>query len=173
MAKLSVTEKLRQLKQKLGLQEKQEDQGWQAKIDLYKEAMTDLETPELARRFSIARARKRQLEEEVSLCSTEMEAMSQLLVQNLQNSETQSVHLNTGETVFVQIEVYPANVDKDQLRAWVMVEGMLELLTVNYQTLAGLTKERLINGQEPPPGVEVFLKSKARVRGGNASENGE
>jgi hypothetical protein len=141
-----------------------EPQEWQEQINEVKQEMVGLETAEVARTFAMWRKEKKELEEKIKEINTEMEACSQLLVEHLQGQDVQKITLSTGETVYLQSDPYPSVQDKEQLRMWVVQTGMEEILSVHYQTLVGLVKERLNNGEEPPPGVEVFLKTKARCR---------
>ncbi len=156
---------------RLNLPAFQEESTWQEKIDEEKQSYVGLDTAELARTFARARNLKKEYEEQVKGCVLQMEALSQLLIQDLEDQDIRSITLSTGETVYLQAEPYPATTDRGLLRGWIMDTGQVEVLTVNYQTLVGITKERLLNGLEPPPGVEVFLKMKARCRGGSSAES--
>jgi hypothetical protein len=141
-----------------------EESSWQEQINEVKQTMVGFNTSEVAREFALTRRDKKKLEEQIKDLNTQLEACSQLLVEQLQGQDIQKITLSTGETVYLQSDPYPSVKDKDQLRLWVMQEGMEEVLSVHYQTLVGLVKGRLNDGQEPPPGVEVFLKTKARCR---------
>lgn len=158
-------------KQYDGLPPFQEEGTYQEKINESKSTMIGLDTADVARVFVKTRNEKKALEAEISALNVVLEACSQLLVAQLEGQDVQKLTLTTGETVFLQSEPYPSVESKDQLRTWVLEQNMEEILSVHYQTLVGMVKDRLSNGEEPPPGVSVFLKTKARCRGGSAAEN--
>lgn len=144
-----------------------EEPSYQEKINELKAEYVGFETADLAREFKIAKLKKKELEEQVSDLNVGLAALSQLLVDNLQGQELQKVSLDAGGTVYLQVEVYPSTKDRAALQNWVIAEEMMELLTVNYRTLQGVVKERLIAGEALPPGVEVFLKTSAKLIGLN------
>jgi hypothetical protein len=152
-------------KKTYNLPQYQEPQEKQEKIDEEKQSLIGLGVPEIARLFVMKRKMKKGFEAEVSQIDTEMQACSQLLVEQLQDQDVQKVTLSTGETVFLETSVYPSVTDKTALRLWVIAQGMEEILSVHSQTLIGLTKERLNAGEEPPPGVKAYNKTKAKCLG--------
>lgn len=144
---------------------------WAAKIDEAKATYIGLNTAELAREFVLHRNVKKNLENQVKLENTEMEALSQLLVSELEGTAMAKVTLLTGETIYVNSEPYATVEDKPKMMAWLKKSKLQSLLSLNYQTMSGLVKEYLAAGKEPPPGIKVYLKTSARVRGGNNEEN--
>ncbi len=150
----------------------EEEPAYAAKIEERKRLVVDFtENPEaanvnwLAVRFAAARAEKQRLEDQIYDRNIEIEALSQLLVEALEVQSLEKVELSSGALVFIQDTPYPVVKDKAALLAWIKKQRMNDLLGVNYQTLKGLTNERLVAGQPPPPGVECFLKTQARLRG--------
>jgi hypothetical protein len=144
-----------------------EEANYQEKIENVKAEYVGLETADLAREFKVAKLKKKELEEQVNDLNVGLAALSQLLVENLQGQELQKVSLDAGGTVYLQAEVYPSTKDRAALQNWVIAEEMMEVLTVNYRTLQGIVKERLMAGEALPPGVEVFLKTSAKLIGLN------
>jgi phage host-nuclease inhibitor protein Gam len=149
----------------------QQPPEYQTKVDEAKGQYVGMEAAELAHRFAHHRNAKSALEEQIKGFNVELEALSQLLVENLESSEIQKVQLTTGETVYIQVEPYCAVQDKEALHAWIKKSKLQSLFTVNFQTMNGLVKEMLMAGKPAPPGVAVFLKTSARVRGGNHNED--
>lgn len=152
------------LKNKQELPQFQEPQEWQEKINEFKKSLVGLSTAEIARHFAMRRREKKEHEEIVKGINTEMEACSQLLVEQLQDQEVQKVTLASGETVYLQSKVYPSVSNRDELRQWAIDSGQIEILSVHPQTLTGIVNKRLADGLEPPPGVSVFLKTQAKCR---------
>jgi hypothetical protein len=124
----------------------------------------------LAALFAQCRKVKDNLEEEISECNVKLEALSQLLVNALEDQSMEKITLSSGATGFIQDTPYPIVRDKEKVMAWIKKNKMTSLLGVNYQTLKGVTNERLVAGQPPPDGVEVFLKTQFRLRNGSSSE---
>ena len=124
----------------------------------------------LAAAFAAANGERKRLEALVSVLNIELEALSQLLVEALESEQQQKVELSSGALVYLQDSPYPQVTDKEALFAWIKKQKMVNLLTAHHQMLKGLCSERLINGEPPPPGVSIFLKTQARVRGANGKD---
>lgn len=118
----------------------------------------------LAAAFATADREKKRLEALISVLNVELTALSQLLVDNLESESQQKVELASGALIYLQDSPYPQVKDKAKLFEWIKKEKLVNLLTAHHQMLKGMCSERLIAGQPPPPGVEVFLKTEARVR---------
>ncbi len=144
---------------------KQED-SWQQKIDEVKSQFVGCDTAELARALVMARNFKQDLETQVKSYNTEIEALSQLLVDNLESSEIQKVGLSTGETVYLQSEPYTSTKDQKACMAWLRKKKLTSMFTIHWRSLNSLVKEMLIDGQPIPDGVEVYYKTSARITGG-------
>lgn len=148
-------------KQTYNLPQYQEEPEYQEKVETAKGPFVGLSTAELAREFKRTRLLKKDLEEQVSSLNIELLALSQLLVNDLQGQELSKVTLDSGGTVYLKTEVYPATTDKALVRVWAIEAEMPEILTVNYRTLQSIVKERLQEGLDLPPGVAAFLKISA------------
>ncbi len=150
---------------------KQED-SWQQKIDEMKSQFVGCDTAELARALVMARNFKQGHEERVKSYNTEIEALSQLLVDNLESSEIQKVGLATGETVYLQSEPYATVTDKPKVMAWLKKHKMQALFSIHWKSYNSLIKEMLIDGKPVPDGTSVFMKTSARITGrGEQNEN--
>jgi hypothetical protein len=97
----------------------------------------------------------------------EIEAMTRLTVERFENDGTSSVTYDDGVSLGHSVEPYPFVDDQAALLAWVKRNGMEAMLTLNYQTMASLVKERLEGKvNEPlPDGVNVYMKDKLSCRG--------
>jgi hypothetical protein len=146
------------------------EQTYQARVDEVKKTYVGLDTAELAREFAAHRRIKREHEDVIKDENTELEALSQLLVADLESSDIQKVTLATGETTYISSEPYSTVADKVKMLAYLRKAKMQELLSLNFQTMNALNKERLAAGKEPLPGTVVYLKTSARVRGGGETE---
>lgn len=137
-----------------------------AKVEEIKGQFIGLATAELAREFKRARAQKKEFEEQVYDLNVGLEALSQLLIADLEARAIQKMQLTTGETVYIQDEPYASVADQAALLAWVKKQKLTGLLSLNWQTMNGIVKEHLAAGRPAPPGVKVFMKTSARLRNG-------
>ena len=124
----------------------------------------------LARLFAERSAAKKGLEEVISSHNVTLEALSQLLVEQLEASDSQKIELSSGATIYLQDSVYPGIEDEKKFYDWLHKQKMDELLTLNHQTLKGIVSEHLQSGKPLPSGTKCFLKTAARVRNGNSNE---
>lgn len=142
----------------------QQEPSFQQKVDEAKSQYQALDTPELARTFSSERLKKKQCEAAQAMINVELEALSQLLVENFEASGLAKLSLETGETCFTQTEPYSSVSDQAALLAEIKKQKMQSLLTLAWATMNALNKERLISGKPPLPGTTVFLKTSVRLR---------
>lgn len=137
--------------------------SFQQKVDEAKSQYQFLEAPELARMFKQEKLNKKNLEEKVSLVNVEIEALSQLLVQNFEENGLQKITLEDGKTCYMQIEPYSSVSDQSILLAEIKKQKMQALLTLAWGTINAINKERLLAGKPPLPGTKVFLKTSIRL----------
>lgn len=148
----------------------EEDVSYQAKVNDAKQLLLSAENLEaanvnrLAALFAARKAMKDAHEETISELNVEIEALSQLLCDALEDQSIQKVELASGAVLFLQDTPYPKVVDKEALLEWIKKNKMSSLLGINHQTLKGLTNELLVSGKPAPVGVEVYLKTQARIR---------
>lgn len=153
----------------------EEESSYQQKIDeekklilAYAENAEDVNVAFLAARLEQAKQNKDEIEERLYGVNVQIEALSQLLITAMDNQSLEKVSLSSGATVYLNYAPYPSVEDREKLFAWIKKQRMVKLLTVNHQTLKGLVNELLANGKSVPPGVNVFLKTSARLlRGRN------
>lgn len=113
-----------------------------------------------------ARQEKERLEDLEKAQNLIIEATNQMLVDMLEAADFSSVKLNTGVSIFIKDDVYVTVKDKAIFHDWIHKEELEDLLTVNYQTMAAMVKNKLIEGQELPPGVATYFKQTITMRGG-------
>jgi hypothetical protein len=145
----------------------QQEASFQQKVDILKSDRSKLEATALVEMFSLARQKKKSFEAEVSEVNIELEALSQLLVENFEASGLAKLQLATGETCYTQTEPYSSVQDQAALLAEIKKQKMQSMLTLAWGTMNALNKERLVAGKPPLPGTQVFLKTSVRLRGGN------
>lgn len=149
------------------------DTTFQSKVDESKLSYQSLSTAEMARAFGMFRKEKQQYEDGIKKLNVTLEALSQLLVEQMEADTVQKIQLDTGETCYIQSDPYSNIENRDELIAWLKKHKLASMLTVQWQTMNAVNKERLVNGEAPLPGTKVFLKTAARLRGGNQKEESD
>jgi hypothetical protein len=144
---------------------------FQAKVDKDKRLYARLDTAKLAKEFVGWKRKKSAGEARERAINVKLEALSQLLVEKLEGADFEAVQLRGGVSVSLQDKPYPSVVDRKKLFGWIKKTRMASLLSVHHQTLVGLVTEALAAGTNPPPGVEVYLKTSAKATG--LAKNGE
>jgi hypothetical protein len=114
--------------------------------------------------YASARARKDRLSKLESDINLEIEALAQILSERYEIEGVKTIGIASGYKISVQIEPYASVEDRDLLREWAMSEGLERSLTLPWQTVNAIAKERLVNGQPEPPGVKLFQKEKLVMR---------
>jgi hypothetical protein len=151
-----------------------QDPAWQAKVDLVKHAIINdpkiSKSPSnLARMFAAARNAKDKLEADLYDANTDIEALTQMLVESQEEAgaewgtygaQKNMLRLVSGDKIEVRREPYATVKDKDALREWAVKNELQRLLSIHHKTLEGLVRERLMKGDAEPDGVEVFVKKK-------------
>lgn len=154
----------------------QQPTEYQAKVDVEKQrvarAIGTTDKQGLAGILSMHRVRKESLEEQIKDQNVAIEAISQLLLDVLEDEGISSFKLENGNQIVIRDEVYcsvKGGEGRDLFHTWVRANGLDDLFTVNHQTMSALVKERILNEQLPevervPPGVETFWKASISLR---------
>lgn len=130
----------------------------------------DLPNTDLKDLYVAARRAKAQLDIQVSVLETQIAAYTYLFVQRMEEDDVTALPFTDGVQLGSSVEPYPNVKDRTALNAWIKETGQEEILTLNYQTLASIVKQRLVDGESLPPGVEVFMKDKLTTRGLNTTK---
>jgi len=146
----------------------EEKSDYQIKVDKFKATFLatcpDASPAELARCYCEARAEKERIAEIQYDNNLAIEAYSQLLIAAYETHDMHSITLTNGQSVATQVEPFASVKDKDAFRKWVIANHLEKLMSLPYQTMNALTKERLMAGEPEPDGVVVHLKTKVVLR---------
>lgn len=148
-----------------------------AKRDEIKKNLQDEDYPVNVKTMGVvyknARNEKDRLEDLIKAQNLIIEAMNQELVELLEASDFTQVKLGSGVSLNIKDDVYVTVKNRQEFLAWIDEEELTDLLTVNYKTMESLVKNRIIDGQEVPPGIDTYFKQSIQMRGGkNDSEEG-
>jgi hypothetical protein len=151
-----------------------EDIQRQDKVDMIKAELMinsggELNAERLGAMYIAARAREDELDELQAKLSLRLEALTQLLIESHEegseqwgayNAEDNTMRMPSGHSISVQVEPRTTIKDSSLARAWWIAIGLADTLQVPWARLNALTKERLMDGQEPPPGTDVYAHTK-------------
>lgn len=119
-----------------------------------------------ARVWAAMRDVKDVLADNMSLTELTLEAYAQILVDAYEVEGVDNLRLEDGTSVRVQPEPHAQVVDKDAFREWCMKNGLERSLQLMWQTTNALTKERLLNGDTEPDGVQCQVRNKLVLKRG-------
>ena len=150
-------------KGKFGSVPEQGNKEYLQKLDQIRSKAATLDLDKLCSEYRKAKEQKKKVLELLSKTNTEVEGLSRVIVEIMEARQLQTFTYAGGGTFYLRIEPYPSIENKDTLRAWVE-DGNQYLLGVIHQTLAAVVKENLLKGEDPPPGVKVYLKTTVGYR---------
>lgn len=133
---------------------------YQEKVEGAKEEFTDRKASVLLAKYGELRAEADQKEIELKAASLKVEALAQLLSEVYEQEGITNLRVAGVGTFRTDFEPYSHVVEKNKYHEWLMENGFGPQLTLPWQTTNSVTKERLLSGEEAPPGVEVYLKVK-------------
>lgn len=145
-------------KTKLQLTKFEQPPDFQEKVDKAKATLSSLSLSELSLRFRenvLLKEANSAAEKELNV---KREALNQVLLDLLAADGLKKIGTDFGATLYVKEDPYFPIEDKAAVNAWIRREGLDDLFTVNSHTLSALVKERLADGEAPPPGIGLFLK---------------
>jgi hypothetical protein len=136
------------------------------RIDALKAANADKkeDLAALGELYGAAKDDKERLEAEKKAVNERLQAFTEMLVERMEAMSLSSFKDAKGRPVILDDKPQPKYVDKRAFLKWVKEAGLEELLTMHYQTMLAEVKRRLDAGLEPPPGVEVKLKTGVQRR---------
>jgi len=134
------------------------DGDYNRKIEARKQQLLKNSPPNeaLCDELATAKAEKKRLEESTSAVNLTITALEKILAERFEDAGT--LKLSTGSGTFSiaddPVIQFP---DKHAFNSWVREQGMEDLLSVHYQTAAGIIKEKLLKGDPLPPGTAVYM----------------
>jgi len=119
-----------------------------------------------------ARMEKNRLEALIREQNTVITAMEQELIEFLDSADLLLMRMTNGVTLSINDDVYSQVSNKFEFHQWIRNNHLEDLFSVHYQTMSSMVKERLMNGDDIPPGITPYFKQTIRVRGIRDLERG-
>jgi hypothetical protein len=114
-----------------------------------------------SRGYLLAREVKDTFEGWKSVINLTLAAMEQIMLERMEAEGLEQLRPVGGRPIFTNLEPYAAVEDKDKVREWALSDpDRVRSLSIHHGTLNSLTKAMLLAGEEPPPGVKVWCKTK-------------
>ena len=117
---------------------------------------------------------KDQYEERIKKINVAVEALNQILLEQLENEEITKFSSSVG-TVSIKDSLYPVVVDRRKFLNWIRETNQEELLNVNYQTMKAIISDLALAGRldELPPGIDVYFRSSIGIYARSKNNKGE
>lgn len=117
----------------------------------------------LARAYADARVMKDAIADWASNIQLLLDAFEQMMVKQMETERVASLRLESGASVSTYSEPYGQVVDKDLFRYWCIANGYENQLQLWPSTMNAIAKERTLQGEAPPDGVEVSARTQVRL----------
>lgn len=98
--------------------------------------------------------------------TVELFAVEQLLQESYEDAEITSVKLADGRTVSVQAEPVAQVRDREAARVWALANGYERSMMLPSQTISAIAKQRFLDDEPLPDGVELSVTKKTVLRKG-------
>jgi hypothetical protein len=151
------------------LEKAPEDPTNRDKINLVKANLAD-DLATLGNEYRSVRDLKDDIKEFLSDVEVEIQAYTEKIVATLEENQLKQIRLNDGTSITIKDDVYTQVVDKPKWFRFIKENGLISLLSVHYQTMNGLVKERFEKGENVPDGLKATIKSGLLLRRKNGEE---
>ncbi len=141
-----------------------DDLNHQARVEEVKLTIDDRASESLARAWRELRGREKALKEKLSGVELALVAYEQLIENAYEEVGITSLKFKEGGSVSLEFVPHATVTDREKFRRWCIDEDLTNSLMLPFQTLNALTKERLLDGQNEPPGVKAFVRTKFVLR---------
>lgn len=148
-----------------------DDEKYQDRVDERKREITERTCAQLTARYRQLRLEKDRLEAKEKELNLTLEAVTQMLTDAFETEDITKLTLVDENHDEYTVSIYPtpyASLDKREderkkFMEWVKKQELEGRLSLPWQTLNSIVKERLVAGQPMPPGVKLFNKPTAKL----------
>lgn len=121
--------------------------------------------------YAAIRRQKNELKSQLAALEVEVEAAKQLLVEQYEAYDIESLKLSNGDAVRIQIEPYLVVEMPAKFRQWCVDNGYEQQLQLPWSTANALVKGLVLKGRPEPTGTRCYLLSKAVFSPGDKGQN--
>lgn len=148
--------------------------GYQERVDIMidhfrkttAEAGVALDASTLAALYEEVRLEKNQIDDELSEANLKLEAVEQMVVKEFDACNITTVKTKTGSSIRAEVHPHAVVTNKEIFRLWCLDNGYAEQMTLPWATTNALVKERILEAEKDPPGIEVVAMPRVVFRKG-------
>jgi hypothetical protein len=132
-----------------------------AKLEIEKDVNFKRQAAWLFSRYATLRRVKDEISEELSECQVQLDAVTQLMEDQMEVEGTESLGLSNGDKVRLEPGIYPKIVDREAFRLWCLAdEDLSKKMMLHAKTAESLVRKMLLAGEPEPPGMEAVSWNK-------------
>lgn len=156
------------------------DAGYREKQDLYLDTPMvegdEASTPRLlddlgvAELYNTAKLGKAAAESVAKAYELKKDALARLMADRFEEDGKYSTSFTNGGSMRITPDVYVSVKDNEGMLKWVRDNGMEAMLSLNFQTMQSMVKERLTKGLPIPEWADIYLKDKLTLSGFGKSD---
>jgi hypothetical protein len=143
-----------------------EDASFNEKVVAKRLSFGPLSATLAAQGYADVRKRKAELDEELSKVNVEVAAWEGAMFDAFDNEGITQLKLATGQSISTYPEPYAQVADPQAFRDWCIEQGLGNRMSLAWTTTNSIAKEQLLAGEEPPPGIKIFVKNRSRLAKG-------
>lgn len=132
------------------------------------EAGHTLDATTLAEIYVEARKERDSIDDELKEANLKLEAVEQMLANEYEHIGITTLKLAGGESVRTQLEPHAVVKDKEVFRQWCVKNGYENMMSLPWPTTNSIVKERLLEGEKEPDGVEAIALPKVIFKKGDS-----
>jgi hypothetical protein len=132
----------------------------QFEVDQKKAEFPDRAPSALLTAYAALRAEADTMDEKRKELGLRIEAVADLIIEIYEGEGITSLRVAGIGTVRTQFDPYARVSDPSTFRQWCLDNGFGDQMQLPWMTMNSVAKERLLANEEPPPGVEVYVKPK-------------
>lgn len=145
---------------KLPVELQQDDPNRQYEVEQKKKLIVERTPSALVTQYAALRKESEAMDETQHDLGLRKEAMEQLLIEVYEGEGITNLNVKGVGALRTQYAPYTRVTDKAELHAWCLEKGFGSQMTLPWMTLNSTVSEILLSGEEPPPGVDVYIKPK-------------
>lgn len=128
-------------------------------------APSQLDDYGVAKLYYAAKLSKEAAESVARMYELQKDALARLMAERFEEDDKTSTSFTNGGSMRITPDVYPVVKNPQELLEWIKANNMESILTLNYQTMQSMVKQRLTEGKSLPSGIDIFLKDKLTLTG--------
>lgn len=138
----------------------EENSNRQYEVEQAKKLVLERTPASLVTQYAAIRRECDDMDEKARDLGIRREAVEQLLVEVYEGEGITNLNVKGVGALRTQYAPYTRVVDKAMLHAWCLSKGFGPQMSLPWMTLNSTVSEILLSGEEPPPGVDVYIKPK-------------